>query len=50
MKIGKKLYVGFGAVLSILVCLFIVNIFAGIRERSARTDAFAAAQSVHKSC
>jgi methyl-accepting chemotaxis protein len=47
MKIGKKLYVGFGAVLSILVCLFIVNIFAGIRERSARTDAFAAAQSVH---
>jgi methyl-accepting chemotaxis protein len=47
MKIGKKLYVGFGAVLFILVCLFIVNIFAGIRERSARTDAFAAAQSVH---
>ena len=47
MKIGKKLYVGFGAVLLILVCLFIVNIFAGIRERSARTEASAALETVH---
>ena len=47
MKIGKKLYVGFGSVLLILVCLFIVNIFAGMRERSARTEASAALQSVH---
>ena len=39
MTIGKKLYIGFGLILSILVVLFIVNIFAGIKERSARTDA-----------
>ncbi|MEQ1472186.1 MAG: methyl-accepting chemotaxis protein [Candidatus Acidiferrum sp.] len=46
MKIGKKLYLGFGAVLAILVCLFVVNIFAGIRERSARLDASTALESV----
>jgi methyl-accepting chemotaxis protein len=46
MKIGKKLYVGFGAVLAILVLLFIVNIFAGLRERSARLDASTALESV----
>ncbi len=46
MKIGKKLYVGFGSVLLILVGLFIVNIFAGVRERSARLDASTALESV----
>src|ERR1700730_12587708 len=46
MKIGKKLYVGFGSVLVILVLLFIVNIFAGVRERSARMDASTALESV----
>lgn len=46
MKIGKKLYMGFGAVLAILVCLFVVNIFAGLRERSARLDASGALESV----
>jgi len=46
MKIGKKLYVGFGAVLAVLVLLFVVNIFAGLRERSARLDASAALDSV----
>jgi methyl-accepting chemotaxis protein len=46
MKIGKKLYMGFGAVLAILVCLFVVNIFAGLRERSARMDASEALESV----
>jgi methyl-accepting chemotaxis protein len=46
MKIGKKLYVGFGSVLSILVLLFIVNMFAGLRERSARMDASTALESV----
>jgi methyl-accepting chemotaxis protein len=46
MKIGKKLYLGFGAVLAILVCLFVVNIFAGLRERSARLDASTALESV----
>ena len=39
MTIGKKLYVGFGLILSILVVLFIVNIFAGFKGRSARVDA-----------
>jgi methyl-accepting chemotaxis protein len=46
MKIGKKLYVGFGAVLAVLVLLFIVNLFAGLRERSARLDASTALESV----
>jgi methyl-accepting chemotaxis protein len=46
MKIGKKLYMGFGSVLAILVCLFVVNIFAGLRERSARMDASEALESV----
>src|ERR1700753_4055684 len=46
MKIGKRLYVGFGSVLLILVCLFVVNIFAGWRERSARMDASTALESV----
>jgi methyl-accepting chemotaxis protein len=46
MKIGKKLYVGFGAVLAVLVLLFVVNLFAGLRERSARQDASAALDSV----
>jgi methyl-accepting chemotaxis protein len=46
MKIGKKLYVGFGAVLAVLVLLLVVNIFAGLRERSARLDASAALESV----
>ena len=32
MTIGKKLYFGFGAVLVILVALFLVNIFAGWKE------------------
>ena len=46
MKIGKKLYVGFGAILAILITLFTVNIFAGMRERSARADASVALESV----
>jgi len=39
MTIGKKLYAGFGLILAILSLLFIVNIFAGFKERSARADA-----------
>jgi methyl-accepting chemotaxis protein len=46
MTIGKKLYFGFGAVLVILVALFLVNIFAGFKERSARADASTALESV----
>ena len=46
MTIGKKLYVGFGTVLGLLLVLFCVNIAAGFRERSARTDASTALESV----
>src|ERR1700736_6850485 len=46
MKIGKKLYVGFGAVLAVLVLLLVVNIFAGLRQRSARLDVSTALESV----
>jgi methyl-accepting chemotaxis protein len=46
MTIGKKLYYGFGAVLVILVALFLVNIIAGLKESSARKDASTALESV----
>jgi methyl-accepting chemotaxis protein len=46
MTIGKKLYYGFGAVLIILVALFVVNIITGFKERSARADATVALDSV----
>jgi methyl-accepting chemotaxis protein len=38
MTIGKKLYAGFGLILGILSLLFIVNIFAGLRGKTARND------------
>ena len=34
MRIGKKLYYGFGAVLAIVLLLFVVNLSALLRERS----------------
>src|SRR5713101_7156656 len=46
MTIGKKLYAGFGLILAILSILFLVNIFAGYKERSARADAGMALDSV----
>src|ERR1700731_3643076 len=46
MTIGKRLYAGFAAILIILVALFIVNIGAGLKERSARADASSALESV----
>jgi methyl-accepting chemotaxis protein len=46
MSIGKKLYAGFGMVLAILVGLFLVNSFAALRERNARSDAAAGLESV----
>src|SRR5438309_2491095 len=46
MTIGKKLYAGFGLILGILVLLFLVIIFAGFKEKSARTDASTALESV----
>jgi methyl-accepting chemotaxis protein len=47
MTIGKRLYLGFGVILGILGLLFIVNIVAGLREQSARTDAKTALENVH---
>src|SRR5437870_12816659 len=46
MTIGKKRYAGFGLILGVLVLLFLVNIFAGFKEKSARTDASMALESV----
>src|SRR3984893_12609052 len=46
MTIGKKLYVGFGSILVILVALFTVNIVAGMKERSARANVSMALESV----
>ncbi|HEY6265641.1 MAG TPA: methyl-accepting chemotaxis protein [Candidatus Acidoferrum sp.] len=46
MTIGKKLYAGFGLILGILLALFVVNIFAGLKERSARADASKAVDSL----
>jgi methyl-accepting chemotaxis protein len=46
MTIGKKLYMGFGTVLVILLLLFFVNSGAGLRERSARKDSSTALESV----
>ncbi|MHB8501961.1 MAG: methyl-accepting chemotaxis protein [Candidatus Acidiferrales bacterium] len=46
MTIGKRLYIGFGVIVVILVALFLVNIGAGFRERSARADARSALENV----
>src|SRR5437016_14684124 len=46
MTIGKKLYAGFGLILAILSILFVVNIIAGWRERTARDEASRALDSV----
>jgi methyl-accepting chemotaxis protein len=46
MTIGKKLYVGFGSILVILVALFVVNTIAGMKQRSAQDDASTALKSV----
>jgi methyl-accepting chemotaxis protein len=46
MTIGKKLYVGFGSILGVLVALLLVNIVAGLKESSARKEASAALESV----
>jgi len=46
MTISRKLYIGFGSILGILVILFLVSFTASQREHSARTTAAAALQSV----
>src|SRR2546423_9476603 len=45
MTIGKKLYAGFGAVLAILVALFLVNMIVGFKQSSARDDSKLALES-----
>jgi len=45
MTIGKKLYLGFGSILSILVLLLVVNLVAGWKASSARKDASVAWES-----
>ncbi|HXQ25643.1 MAG TPA: methyl-accepting chemotaxis protein [Candidatus Acidoferrales bacterium] len=37
MTIGRKLYYGFGAILAIILFLFVINIFTVIRQYSARS-------------
>src|SRR5215831_18707989 len=46
MTIGRKLYAGFGLILGILAVLFLVNIVTGYLEKSARTNASVALDSV----
>src|SRR5437879_1381522 len=46
MTIGKKLYIGFGSILSVLVLLLVVNLIAGLKECSARKEASMALDSV----
>jgi methyl-accepting chemotaxis protein len=46
MNIGKKLYVGFGSILASLLLLFIVNLFVGLKERSAQSEATVSLESV----
>src|ERR1700730_3725756 len=42
MTIHKKLYYGFGSVVAVMICLFILNTTAMLRERTARVAARAA--------
>jgi methyl-accepting chemotaxis protein len=46
MTISRKLYVGFGSILGILVILFLVSFTASQREHSARSTAAVALQSI----
>src|SRR5262245_28559346 len=46
MKIGKKLYAGFGLVLAILTVVFLVNGYSAFRERTSRGESAAALESV----
>ncbi|HEV2617726.1 MAG TPA: methyl-accepting chemotaxis protein [Candidatus Acidoferrales bacterium] len=46
MTIGKKLYLGFGAILTLLLLVFVVNLSAVLREHSVRNKAAATLQSL----
>ena len=46
MTIGKKLYVGFGSILGVLVVLLLINVGVGYKMSSARKEASTALESV----
>jgi methyl-accepting chemotaxis protein len=46
MTISKKLYLGFGSIVVILLLLFITNTTVGLRERSARSQASAVVENM----
>jgi methyl-accepting chemotaxis protein len=46
MTIGKKLYLGFGAILAIILILFMINIATVTREKSARNTASSTQEDV----
>src|ERR1700681_4049096 len=45
MTIHKKLYYGFGSVVAVMICLFVLNTAALLRERSARVARSAAREN-----
>ena len=47
MTIGRRLYLGFGAVVSILLVLFFVNLITGWMQSSARTESKSALGNMH---
>ena len=47
MTIGKKLYVNFGIILSMVVVLFLVNLLAVLREHAAKDAAKVASSTNH---
>ena len=46
MTIRRKLYFGFGAILAIMLALFVVNMFTVVREHAARSAAAATLSDV----
>jgi CHASE3 domain sensor protein len=46
MTIRRKLYLGFGAILAIMLALFVVNILTVLREHNARSAAAATLNDV----
>ncbi|HEV2289612.1 MAG TPA: methyl-accepting chemotaxis protein [Candidatus Acidoferrales bacterium] len=46
MTIGKKLYIGFGSILALLLTVFLVNLTALLREHSVRDKAASTLQSL----
>ena len=46
MTIGKKLYIGFGSILGLLLIVFLVNLTALLREHSVRDKASSTLQSL----